>query len=785
MAESRATMKWLVAACAIPAAVLWAHAQSSGQFGASPSIDGRVVDATSGMAIRNARVARAPDPEGARVVLTDADGRFSLPSGRGRYTVTVTRTGYTPHTSTPTSAASPLEIPLTRGAVIAGRVADQNGEPVVGARVTAVTRETPTRESRVATSYTDDLGAYRLTGLPAAPLRVAVTTVGASAGIYYPGVTDHTDAVEFRLQPGVEQPAIEFVVPSHPRPFAAPTGFLGSMIAGFALPVSPEQVPGPAPTGVVRGRVTTIDGRPLPHARVVLLALGPPGSPSGDAGGLVTRALREAASDQHGGYEFRDVPAGGLRVAASKLGYAAAFHGQPVSFAPSAAPVDGPRFELAERETLDRVDIAMARWGTLTGRLSDEYGDPIEGANVQALQVRYESGRRRLVTAGVTRPTDDRGGYRIFALAPGQYVVSALLGDVSSADSPGYPRAYYPGTPNVAWAQLVTVGLSQDVGPIDLSLQRAHTARIAGRLFDASGHPTMAGSLSLVPSRVSASLTGLPIGARIEPDGSFEFPHIAPGDYVIRAEQSRPNGWTEGEFAALPVTLGTADVTDLTVQRSGGALVTGRFTFDTFNPSQRPSPSAIELSAVPVDSDTSPSQVASARVRPDWTFDMSGISGVRRLALIRVPRGWSLRDVRIGGVSIADEPMRFRAGQSRTEVEIVLTDRLTVLRGIVVDDRGRPAPASAATVFSADRTRWYPKSRFVRKADTGVGGVFVVEGLPAGEYYIAAVARVPDDGEEAWQDPAFLESLAGRASTVSLNEERRTNVSLRLPARRR
>jgi hypothetical protein len=43
-------------------------------------------------------------------------------------------------------------------------------------------------------------------------------------------------------------------------------------------------------------------------------------------------------------------------------------------------------------------------------------------------------------------------------------------------------------------------------------------------------------------------------------------------------------------------------------------------------------------------------------------------------------------------------------------------------------------------------------------------------GLPAGSYYAAAVAQLPDDGDDAWQDPAYLESLIGRATTFGLGE---------------
>ena len=109
----------------------------------------------------------------------------------------------------------------------------------------------------------------------------------------------------------------------------------------------------------------------------------------------------------------------------------------------------GRAIDLAGGEIRERVELTMARWGTLSGHIVDEYGAPVQGAAVQLLQLRYEAGRRRLVAADtVTGTSDDLGRYRLHSLAPGQSIVSAAVGHVSSDDIPGYARSYYPSTPN-------------------------------------------------------------------------------------------------------------------------------------------------------------------------------------------------------------------------------------------------------------------------------------------------------------------------------------------------
>jgi hypothetical protein len=118
-----------------------------------------------------------------------------------------------------------------------------------------------------------------------------------------------------------------------------------------------------------------------------------------------------------------------------------------------------------------------------------------------------------------------------------------------------------------------------------------------------------------------------------------------------------------------------------------------------------------------------------------------------------------------------------------TDVEVVLTDRMTELSGTIADDRATPAASASLIVFPTNRDRWYPSSRFLRTTTAGADGAFTLAGLPMGTYYAAAVAQLPQEGRDAWQDPAFLESLVPRASTVTLSEAQKISLNLRLPSR--
>jgi protocatechuate 3,4-dioxygenase beta subunit len=715
-------------------------------------------------------------PLGAPVVLTDSEGRFSLLSPSGPQRIVASKSAYAPYEMAAT-AGQRMEIRLRRGAAISGRVLDDLGEPVIGARVTAELRsDSPPNLKTIATTETDDRGEYRLAALPSGSFAVAVTTVTTAwireetgtrqiairpnvQKTYYPGVSQ-AEARDLPLQVGEDRTGIDFVVPSNLSGNQPLNTFV-------ALPVSllpRPRDPGTAATGRVGGHVVSRDGRALPNAQVV----------------LTSQALeaRVGRADLAGVFEFLEVPAGIYRLGGSKAGFF------PVTGREPAAP----SVDLAEDEKRDDIEITLTRWGTLAGRVLDEYGDPMQGVSLQLLHVRYEAGRRQLVSAGETstawggaRVTDDVGAYRLYGVAPGQYIVSATIGDVASTDVPGYARSYFPGTPTPAEAQFVSVGPAQDVSGIDLTLFRARTTRIAGQMLNTAGEPT-GGSLLLMPSQRSASVTSVPVGARILPYGRFEFPNVATGQYVIQAYRGRPNSWTEGEFGALPVGVSDAEMADLVLQMSSGSSVTGHFLFDTLDASKQPLPSGFTLSPIPVDFDLSPqNNLATANVHPDGSFEIAGISGPRRLQLLRAPPGWALKEIRANGVDVTDRILPFgRKDQSLSGVEVVLTDRVSTLIGTIQGVNDRRAPGASVVVFSTDRDQWYPTSRFVRMTAAGTDGAFALTGLPSGVYFAAAVAQLPSEGDEAWQDRDFLDALVPRASTVTITDGQQLSLTLRV-----
>ena len=748
--------------------------------------DGRVVDDETGLGLPNARVGQMFGTADAPPIaaLTDGEGRFAftLPGRLSR--IGAVKTGYARGEVETSPDGRPVEIRLKRAAAISGHVLDQFGEPVAGARVSLETSSNGPNDRRIAMSTTtDDLGEYRLGGLSEGAFLPFIETegipqvfrngsqvlVGASPPVrtYYPRAVSTDEAQPVSVHAGEERQGIDFLLTAAQiinQPYAV-NDFFSRLSIDFGDP--------PPGSGVIRGRITSADGGGLSQARVMLELLSTPGD----------RMLRPRLSSTlpDGRFEFSNLAPGKYRMRASKPGFLPATTGATVIGAPNS-----PSTDASAQTARDGIDISLTRFGTMTGRVVDEYGFPLMGARVQALHLVYEGGRRKLVAVSLPgRTTDDRGAYRLYGLQPGQYMVSAFIGDVSSDDVPGYARTYFPGMESASAAQFVAVGPGEDVVGLDFPLARARTARISGRRINSKGQPG-GGALVLIPSWRATTVPAEPIGARIQPqDGRFEFRNVPPGDYVIQSGGGKSNRWTESEFAAMPVSVNGVDVSDVILQTTPGSTVAGSISFNTLDRTKLPPPGEIVITAVPVDPDLSPGGGwADANILSNWQFQMGGLSGPRRLIATRLPTGWTLEQIRVGGIDVTDRSLSLsRADQPLTGVEINLSDRISQLSGTVSDDENRPVRGAHVIVFAADRDRWFPGSRFLRDAITDEQGAYTVPGLPFGSYYVTAISQALAEGPDAWQDPAFLTTRISRSASLTISEGQRVTRSIRVSSR--
>src|SRR3954470_19541423 len=188
-----------------------------------------------------------------------------------------------------------------------------------------------------------------------------------------------------------------------------------------AVPLQIQMTPGEMPfqmlppgrqaktgTGRLRGRVQAADTGAVVRRAQVRIS-GP------DIG------TKTALTDAQGRFEFRDLPAGRFNVSVSKASFVTMQYGQNRPFEP------GRPIELGDGQAMEKADITLPRGSVLAGRVIDESGEAVAEAEVQAMRMQFQNGKRRLVASGRTGTTNDLGQFRIYGLPPGEYYVTASL----------------------------------------------------------------------------------------------------------------------------------------------------------------------------------------------------------------------------------------------------------------------------------------------------------------------------------------------------------------------
>ena len=549
-------------------------------------------------------------------------------------------------------------------------------------------------------------------------------------------------------------------------------------------------------TGRILGRVVSTDtGGPLRRAQVRLTA--------------PEIGVKVALTDAEGRYEFRELPAGRFTLNASKSGYVSVQYGQTRPFE------QGRPIELADKQVLAKTDVAMPRGGVISGRIVDEFGDPLPDALVSAMRQTWSNGRRRLLPTGRTSQTNDLGQYRMYGLPPGEYYISAslrntditimdaaLLGGPSSGasgstPSSGYAPTYFPGTTTATSAQRVTVAVGQEAQNTDFAHAPVRLARITGTVMTSDGKPLDGGMVSAMPAsrtgEVGLALMGGATG-RTSKDGNFSIPSVAPGEYTLtvrsvriitsdggdtmmfRATIGGGSDGTDSETASVPVVVSGEDLSNVVIITSKGATANGRLTFEGGAP---PAATGVRINSVAADTD-GPIMMAAGGVtaKDDGSFQLKGLSGRRLLRLNNLPPGWTLKSVRLNGDDVTDSGIEFKSGQDLSGLELVASSKQTEITGGVTASNGSPLKDYTVVVFSDDPQYWtLPFTRWVNGTRPDQEGRFRVRNLPAGSYNIVAVDYIEAG---AWGDPELLDRLKSHAKRITLSDGGSEKVDLKL-----
>jgi protocatechuate 3,4-dioxygenase beta subunit len=516
----------------------------------------------------------------------------------------------------------------------------------------------------------------------------------------------------------------------------------------------------PPPTGAIRGRVTSIQsGDGLPRARILVssTAISEP---------------RVVLTTAEGRFSVFELPAGRYTVAAYKSGFVAESYSE-------AGDGHATAIDLADGEQRRDVSFALAPEGVVSGRVLDEDGTPFQGARVEVLRPHLETGQRVLLAIG-SAFSDDRGQFRIGGLRAGLHYVSAADPAFDSVGDAGgrltYSPTYHPGVTFPEEATQVRVEAGREVSAIEFRLRLVRPVRVNGRISAADERQLLAGAV-VMTSQHGERLSPVPVkDVTIFPDGVFQFRNVTPGRYVIRArgETERQGVSLFGSFAA---SIDAGDLNNIHIPLTPGAVAEGRIDLETTRGTPLVFTAAIRVRAVASDGVVFGDAFSDA-ISTSGQFAFRGIMpGDHVFRVEGLPSPWVLKGVYWRGREITDTPVYLEAGRREQNFSVVLTDARTTITGTVRDRGGEPRADSTVVVFSIDPGTWRPYSRHVQIARPDLGGVYRIDGLPPGEYWIAPTQEI-ESGDVL--NPASLERLAARAGRVTLGPGETRSLDLQI-----
>jgi len=605
--------------------------------------------------------------------------------------------------------------------------------------------------------------------------------------------------------------------------------------------------------------VVMSDASPSRPVRRVTVTLG--------SGGAMKVPLA-AITDDNGAFTFTNLPGGTYTLVGMRPAWVGTAYGTKTYGRGSGVPIS-----LAAGQQLTGVTLKMLHGSVIAGTIRDASGRPASDVEIILMTVQHQNGRRKVTPVLQSARVDMRGEFRIFGLAPGEYLLRAQppprmgSGDLRpttpaelewakmaaaaqgtgapgvSVDVPAPPPngrpvafapTYYPGTPDVAGATVVTLGANEERLGVDFSTTMVPVASLSGRVIGPDGQPPRNASAQLQLTNTSSTsvidmLMGMAgsAGVRVGADGRLSGSGIAPGHYrlIVRGAPGSVGADRPQPLLDMPGSAGAAgaiagmiagavgatfwasedldisgrDIEGLELRLQPGLSISGTVAFEGEDPKEPVDAARVSISISPATSEAKSAlemvagmfQSTIGAATKERTFTVAGITpGTYRTSFGGGPGGgnpflgatasaggWAVKSAMFNGKDIADLPIEIRPGDEIKGVVVTFTKAVTLISGNVQDAAGRPVSGFPIVVFPTDRAMWSPGSRRILSAKPASDGTYKVSGLPAGEYYLCALTDLdPND----LYDSAFLDQLVAGSFKITLSDGEKKVQDLRL-----
>jgi protocatechuate 3,4-dioxygenase beta subunit len=491
-----------------------------------------------------------------------------------------------------------------------------------------------------------------------------------------------------------------------------------------------------------------------------------------------------ASTDADGNFHVDGVEPGRYRIFFERTGFVA------VNERGSKADIN--IFAVKPGQTLENLTFRMLPTAVISGRITDEDGDPMSDVRIVAQM--EKPGKMKHELEGATS-TNDLGEFRLSGLFPGRYTVAATpppdfrdyerlakpavaadSGDNSAAKHPEtrYLTTYYPGTFDAAQASIVVLKAGDDM-PVNIALLQSRTYRVRGIITGIG-----AGEKPIIEMRSKSGDSNRANSVDVGPDGQFEVRGVAPGTYSLMATAGTES---HSLFAREDIVVTAGDVEGIKLSPSPSFTMSGHIRVEgasnasitQYAVNLRPAGSP-DNSSIYISQDVFGTNAAVDRLGNfEWGNVIRGNYVVQVFGGDR-PGGLFLKSAKIGGQDITTG---FLAGGPAT-MDLVVSYNGGSVEGKVVEKEGDADgdhPAANATVVAV------PEEKYRNLPDRFAGGAtdqyghFTIRALPPGSYTLYAWEYVD---ENVYSDPDFLKSQESFGKAIKIEENSRQVLDLKL-----
>ncbi|HEY6330381.1 MAG TPA: carboxypeptidase-like regulatory domain-containing protein [Blastocatellia bacterium] len=515
------------------------------------------------------------------------------------------------------------------------------------------------------------------------------------------------------------------------------------------------QTPAGNGSASISGRLT-LDGKPLAGVPVVVLQND---SPTSIGGVPAAKMVSKGVSDDQGFYRFDGLAGAGYKVLPCNPAYV-------VSGSQNSPYGPGKYVSLGDGEAVGNIDFSLIRASVISGRVTLADGRPAVGAWIS---VNTDHGGMLYDPAtGMPRQgdrTDDNGVFRIYGLGADKYKVSASIFAISQGP------VFYPGVADRNSAGVVSVATGEEItADIKVGGVGNDGNVTAGQFVDENGKPVANVRFVIYPT----SDSGRPVPGSAfsygnsNSSGEFSVRNLSAGKHAMVLIPDDRSSYCTAE----PVTFdpGSSEAARLRVQAHVGAAISGTAVIEgSSDPGVLSQLANLRVFASSYDETAPVPAGRSVTFSADGSFEAIGfLAGHLHLSLAQNKElnGFSLPRIERDGAPLKEGKLDIQDQERITGLRIVVGYGTGVIRGEVAGVDGAAIPGGTPVIVSVHSTS-SDSPLLQRYSITDARGHFEIDGLPDGDYTIAAVYR-PQNGRPSPPRKQTVTLAGGQAPEMKL-----------------